>query len=112
MEHSELRTDLTKVFENEKKQLKYPYIFIPVFGRELALFVKCLTPGPVPVTVKHNGQLKKIGSCSLDALELHKISRVYKYEVVLSETDRRPADSVETIMEVLPWMVSLSSSQA
>lgn len=111
MEHSGLRTDLTQVFAGERKKLKFPYIHINGFGRELALFVKCLTPGPVPVCVSHNGQLKMIGSCSLDALELNKIRRVYSYDVVLSRDDSREMNSVETIMEVLPWMVSLSASQ-
>lgn len=110
MERSGLRTDLSRVFEGERKQLPYPYVYIPAFGRELALFVQCIASGPVPILVMHKGNLTKVGSCPLDALELNKMRRVYKYEIVLSEADRRPVDSVETIMEVLPWMVSLSSS--
>lgn len=110
MEHSGLRTNLTKEFEGERKQLTYPYIMIPAFGNELPVFVKCLVPGPVPVTVKHGGKLLKIGSCSLDAIELNKMLRVYKYDIILSATDERHVDNIETIMEVLPWMVSLLQS--
>lgn len=106
MTHSGLRTDLGQEFAAETKAAKYPYLLIDKFGRELPLLLEGLKPGELPIVVNYKGQLLSIGSCSLSALELDKIRRVYKYDIVLSPTDRRPVTSIESIMEVLPWMVS------
>ena len=106
MDGSGLRTNLDSSFVSEKKKLSYPYIFIPRFGTEIALMVTCLKPGALPLVLNDGGTLKQVGTCSLSALELAKLARVYKFEFVLSETDRRPIREVSDILEVLSWMQS------
>lgn len=107
MAASELRTNLDSSFTSEKKKLSFPYIYVPRFGEEIALMVTCLKPGPLPLVLSDSGTLKQVGSCVASALELEKLLRVYKFEVVLSETDRRVIRDVMDIMEVLAWMSSL-----
>lgn len=109
MEHSGLRTNLAEEFRGESKQAIYPYLLISTFGNELALLCKGLHPGPVPIVVQFRGELKQVHSCELSAIELSKINRVYKYDIVLSATETRHIDGIQDIMEVLPWMVSSSS---
>lgn len=106
MTHSGLRTNLGAEFAADTQAAKYPYLLVSNFGRELPLLLEGLKPGELPIVVKHDGKLLAIGSCSLSAMELDKIRRVYKYDIVLSPTDKRAITSVESIMEVLPWMVS------
>lgn len=101
-----LRTQLDKSFANERKKLSYPYIYIPSFGEEIALMVTCLTPGPLPLVLSDSGSLKQVGTCALSAIELCKLLRVYRYEVVLSEAERRKIKSITDVMEVLAWMSS------
>lgn len=105
MERLKLRTDLDSSFVNTKKKLSYPYIYLPSFGEEIALMVVCVRKGPLPITLSDKGVLKQVGSCELSALELQKLLRVYRYEVVLSEHDRRSINSISDVLEVLSWMV-------
>jgi hypothetical protein len=107
---SGLRTNLDKSFIHEKKKLSYPYIYIPKFGEEIALMVTCLEPGPLPLVLNDEGVLKQVGTCSLSALELAKLLRVYKVEVVLSPTEKKVITGILEMLEVLPWMVSSSFS--
>lgn len=109
MEPSKLRTDLGAEFQGTHESIQYPILVITKFGRELPLLLQGLPPGPLPIAVRHNESLIRIGSCSLSALELNKINRVYEYDIMLSETEQKHIAGVESIMEVLPWMVSLSS---
>lgn len=106
MTRSGLRTDLGAEFAADQQAAKYPYLLVSKFGRELPLLLEGLKPGELPIVVRHEGKLLAIGSCSLSALELDKIRRVYQYSIVLSPTDTREITSIESIMEVLPWMVS------
>lgn len=109
MDVSGIRTNLDSSFTSEKKRLSFPYLYIPKFGEEIALMVTCLEPGPVPIVLSDAGTLKQVGTCALSALELSKLLRVYKFEIVLSETERRAAHEITDILEVLPWMCSLLS---
>lgn len=106
----EIRTNLDKSFTSEKKKLSYPYIYVPRFGEEIALMVTCLEPGPIPLVLQDSGTLKQVGSCARSALELAKLLRVYKFEVVLSETERRTMREITDVLEVLLWMEPLSSA--
>lgn len=106
MTHSGLRTNLGEEFAAQKQAAKYPYVLIPRVGRELPLLLEGLKPGELPIVVNHEDQLIAVGSCALSAIELNKLRRVYKFSVVLSPTDTRPMTSIESIMEVLPWMLS------
>lgn len=100
-----LRTNHTSNFTRARAQLQYPYIFIPKYGNEIALLVQDIQQGSLPIVLSHGNSLRKVGSCSLSAIELAKLLRVYKYEIVLAEDDRRKITSVQNIMEVLSWMV-------
>ena len=102
----EIRTNLDGSFTSEKKKLSYPYIYVPRFGEEIALMVTCLEPGPLPLVLKDAGILKQVGTCALSAIELSKLLRVYKFEVVLSETEHRVMQDVTDILEVISWMGS------
>ncbi len=101
-----LRTDLKETFAANTQAAKYPYLLIQKFGRELPLLLQGLQEGPLPIVVLNKGQLLSVGSCAISAVELDKIRRVYDYEIVLSASDNRQVSSIETIMEVIPWMVS------
>lgn len=109
MDDLRLRTNLDRTFSSEKKKLSYPYLYIPRFGEEIALMVTCLTPGPLPIVLSDSGTLKQVGTCALSALELEKLLRVYKFEIVVSETDHRRMSEVADILEVLLWMQSSSA---
>ena len=102
----EIRTNLDGSFTSEKKKLSYPYLYIPRFGEEIALIVTCLEPGPLPLVLNDSGTLKQVGSCAKSALELEKLLRVYNFEVVLSETERRTMREISDVLEVLLWMLS------
>lgn len=106
---SGLRTNLNQSFISETKKISYPYLYIPKFGEEIALMVTCLEPGPLPLVLEDRGILKQVGSCSLSALELEKLLRVYHFEVVLSETEKQTMREITDVLEVLPWMESLLS---
>lgn len=106
----QLKTHHDSSFISEKKQLSYPYIYVPRFGEEIALMVTCLKPGPLPIVLSDGGVLKQVSTCEVSALELSKLLRVYQFEFVLSETDRRKVKTILDVMEVLSWMVSSSSS--
>lgn len=102
----ELRTNLSDDFTSTRQAVKYPYIHIPKYGQEVALLMQCIVPGDLPIVLTHAGSLRRVGSCSLSAFELAKLLKVYKYEVVLSESERRAITTIQDIMEVLSWMVS------
>ena len=102
----EIRTNLDSSFTSERKKLSFPYLYVPRFGEEIALMVTCLKPGPLPVVLSDSGTLKQVGSCAASALELAKLLRVYQFEVVLSETERRTMREITDILEVLLWMAS------
>ena len=106
MTHSGLRTDLGAEFAAETQAAQYPYILIPKVGRELPLLLEGLMKGELPIVVNHEGKLIAVGSCAKSAIEMNKLRRVYNYSVVLSPTDTRPVTTIESIMEVLPWMLS------
>lgn len=105
MQPSGLRTNLGAEFAAETKAASYPYVLITSFGSELPLLLEDLTPGELPIVVRHDQKLLAVGSVSKSAIELNKLRRVYRYEIVLSETERHAITSTENIMEVLPWMV-------
>lgn len=105
MGHSGIRTNLDSSFISEKKKLSYPYIFVPRFGEEIALIVQCLEPGPVPLVLSDNGTLKQVCTCALSALEFAKLLRVYRFKVVLSNTDTREIREINDVLEVIPWML-------
>lgn len=102
----EIRTNLDSSFTSERKKLSSPYLYVPRFGEEIALMVTCLKPGPLPLVLSDSGTLKQVGSCAASALELAKLLRVYQFEVVLSETERRTMREITDILEVLLWMAS------
>ena len=106
MDDLELRRDLGPGFTKQHKTITYPYIFLPKYGEELAIIVTCLRHGNIPICLRNNGVLMEISSVDLSALELQKLLRVYKYQIVLSETDKRSIETITDIMEVLSWMVS------
>lgn len=105
----ELRRNFNSTFTSERKSISYPYIFIPKFGKELALVVTLVRKGELPICVNDKGVLKQIGSVSLSALELKKILSVFPFQFVFSATDSRKVKTIPDMMEVLSWM--LSSSQ-
>ncbi len=106
MTHSGLRTNIRETFAAETTKASYPYLLISRFGKELPLLLQGLQEGPLPIVVLHKGQLMSVGTCALSALELNKIRRVYEYDIVLTPEKKYHVNSIETIMEVLPWMVS------
>lgn len=110
MDALQLKTHHDSSFVSETKKLSYPYIYIPRFGEEIALMVTCLKPGEIPLVLSDNGVLKQVSTCAVSALELSKLLRVYQFEMVLSETERRKIKTISDVMEVLQWMVSPSSS--
>lgn len=102
-----LRNNLDSTFVSETKKVSPPYIFIPKYGEEIALIITCLEPGPIPILLSDGGVLKQVGSCSLSALELAKLLRVYHFEVVKSQSEKVTITQITDILEVLPWMASL-----
>ena len=108
MDGSGIRTNFDRTYTSTRTAISYPYIYLPRYGEELALMVHCIAPGELPLVLTHAGTLKQVGSCSLSALELSKLLRVYKFQVVMSETERRGVNSIQDLMEVIAWMLSSS----
>lgn len=106
MGHLAVNTKLDNTFINAEKKLTYPFIFLPKYGDELPVVIRCLLPGAIPIVLENKGSLLQIGTCTLSAIEFRKLLNVYNFEVVLSQTDRRTIMSTEEVLEVMPWMVS------
>lgn len=103
-----LRTNLDRTFTHQRRQITYPYIYIPNYQEEIALMVTCVAQGDLPIVLQDSGVLKQVGTCAVSALELSKLLRVYTYEIVLSESERHSVRTISDLMEVLTWMVSSS----
>lgn len=113
VEPLKLNTKLDRTFTNEKQKVSYPFIFLPRYGEELPVVVRCLRSGALPIVLDNKGILVQVGTCDLSALELMKLLGIYSFEVVLSVKERYPVANTKDMLEVIPWMASsLSSSQS
>lgn len=112
MADSGIRTNFSSTFVNERVPIKFPYILISDFGEELPLMVECAKPGELPIVLMHHNVPTQVGTCALSAFELEKFARIYHYEFVMSDTERRTIYNITDIMEVISWMLSSSSSSS
>ena len=107
---SALITELDGNFSNFDTDSIYPHITVNAKNTQaLPLVLELLEAGNVPVYFTQDGETFELARISGDPLNLHRLLKVYTFNMVMSAEEAVLIDNTNKLMEVCVWMQSSSS---
>ena len=96
LEIEEINEDIS----TPRSVLNYPYIYLNEVKDELGLIVPLLLPGPLQIVLTMNNTTREIGTVEKSVIELNKLLRICKFDVVVDKHMRYKISSLADIFEL------------
>lgn len=88
---------------NERINLPYPHLFITGSNDALPVVLGALEPGELPIIIRYDGTLMKVGTIKKSALVMAKLLKVFEFTICMSSDVQYSIKNRKDILDCDLW---------